>query len=322
MSLTVPVWAQAADGAPATAEAATKQRFAEAVKLYKGGKAAQALPMFVEVADATHSPNARLYVGHCLAQLGKYAEAYRAFALTVKETGQANGDKYQETREAAQAQLAQLGERVGRLVIVLGEIPSGLTVAVDGARVEEKELGTQLILEPGTHGVAAQADGMAPVKRQVNLDGGEVKTITLSFHKLDAAPPKAGATTGPAPMSAQPRADTATRGGTLRTLGFVAGGVGVAGFAVFTVAGLAAKGTYDHLNRECGAAGCADSAHRNAIDRGKLQQTIANVGLAVGIVGVAAGGTLLVLSRSKHEESSASIALVPGGGCVSYRGAF
>jgi hypothetical protein len=322
VSLASPAPAQAPDSAQPGAETAAKEQFSRAVKLYKEGKAEQALPLFLEVANATRSPNARLYVGHCLVQLHKYVEAYRAFALTVKETGQRNSDKYDATREAAQAQLAVLSARVARLVISLADIPQGLAVAVDGTSVEEKELGAQLALEPGAHSIEARADGVVGVKREVNIEDGEVKTITLSFQKLEPGPPKAEATTSRAPAPTPAQADTSAHGGTLRTLGFVAGGVGVAGFAVFTVAGLSAKSTYDQLSRECGSAGCADSAHRDAIDRGKSQQTVANLGLIVGAVGIAAGGTLLLLGLSQHPDTGASVALAPGGGTISYLGTF
>ncbi len=316
-----PASAQTAEAAPPATEAAAKERFSQAVKLFKEGKTEEALSAFRAVADATHSPNARLYVGHCLVQLHRYAEAYRAFLLTIKEAGQVGNDKYEPAREAAQAQLSALGQRVARLVISLTDVPPGLAVTVDGTSLEERELGTELVLEPGPHRIEAQAAGMAGVTRQVNVDGGEIKTITLSLHKLEAGTQKNPAPPTPSPGPAAPRATTSPGAG-LRTFGLVIGGVGVAGFAVSLGTGLSAKRTYDDLNRECGAAGCADSAHRNAIDRGKSLQTAANVGLVVGAVGVATGTTLFVVGLSKRPDSGVSAAVAPGGGTVVYHGTF
>jgi hypothetical protein len=46
------------------------------------------------------------------------------------------------------------------------------------------------------------------------------------------------------------------------------------------------------------------------------------VGLVVGVVGVVAGGALLVLGSKKHKESGVDLSWSAGGGVVSYRSAF
>src|SRR5262245_10004005 len=164
--------AQQDTGSPSVDLGSAKAEFAAAQKLFKAGRFAEALPLFRNVAESTRSPNARLYVGHCLEQVGKVVDAYKVFELIVKEITEHPEEKYEPTREAAMAQLAVLQVRVSKLVISLTEIPPDVNVTLDGVRVEEKDLGSSLVVTPGTHHVEATASGAAPVRRDVNLDGG------------------------------------------------------------------------------------------------------------------------------------------------------
>lgn len=299
----------------ATAEA----KFDKGLRLFKAGKMADALSIFREVAEGNGSPNARLYVGHCLQQLGKYVEAHKAFTAVVKQTTQRGDTKYEPTREAALAQLGLLEPRIAKIVVSLADVPPGLAVALDGTALEEKELGSPIVVEPGTHKIEGTATDMAPVSRDVNVEAGESKTTILAFKKLDAAPPPA-----PEPVAIKPE-PSASKGFPMRTAGFVAGGVGVAGLTVFTVAGLMAKSTFQRMSDVCGAAGCSDPAQLSDIDKGRSQQTLANVGLVVGLVGLSAGAVLVILGgRSNGNDAPATVAIsgTPGGGAVSYTGKF
>jgi hypothetical protein len=302
------------------ADSSAKTKFADALKLYKSGNVAEALPLFREVAESTRSPNAELYVGYCLAQTAKRAEAYRAFSLVLKQIGEHPDEKYEPTREAAEAQLAILNVRLAKLVILIADVPAGLAVTIDGVAVEEKTLGSSIVVEPGTHHVEASATGLSPVRREVSLDGGELKTLNLSLKKTEQAPSS--------PLTPAPAAPPAATSGRpeekhpIRTAGYVTGAVGVAGVAVFAITGLMAKSAFNTLDRECGAVGCSDSGHQNDIDRGKSLQAIANVGLVVGVVGLIGGGTMVLLGGGKQKESGARVSLSPGGGIVTYGGSF
>jgi hypothetical protein len=301
------------------ADSSAKTKFADALKLYKNGNVAEALPLFREVAELTHSPNAQLYVGYCLAQSAKRAEAYRAFALVLKQISEHPDAKYEPTREAAEAQLAILNVRLAKLVILIADLPSGLAVTLDGAAVEEKTLGSSIVVEPGTHHVEASAAGLAPVRRDVSIDGGELKTLNLSLKKTEQAQPSP---LTPAPVATPPAAAPPEEKHPIRAAGYVTGAVGVAGVAVFAITGLMAKSAFDKLDRECGAAGCSDSSHQNDIDRGKSLQTVANIGLVVGAVGLIGGGTMVLLGGGKHRDSGARVSLSPGGGIITYGGSF
>ncbi len=291
-----------------------KAQFAAAQKLYRAGKFADALPLFRDVAESTRSPNARLYVGHCLEQIGKIVDAYKVFKLIVKEISEHPEDKYGPTREAAMSELAVLSVRVGKVIISLADFPPDLTVTLDGVRVEEKELGSSIVVSPGDHRIEASASGQSPVRRDVAVEGGEVKTVTLSFKTSDAE------RAGPPSTAPPSRTESSAQGSTMRTIGFVTGGVGAAGLGVFAIAGLMAKNTFDKLDTEC-PSGCSDRAHLDDIDRGKSLQTTANVGLAVGVLGVGAGAALVILGASTDKEGP-SVSFSKTGATFSYNGRF
>jgi hypothetical protein len=307
-------------GRPAMDNAAAEAKFNAGLRLFKAGKMADALPVFREVAENNGSPNARLYVGHCLQQLGKYVDAHKAFTAVVKQTTQRADTKYEQTREAALAQLGLLEPRVAKIVVSVVDVPSGLAVKLDGATVEEKDLGSPLVVEPGTHHIEGTAAQMTPVVRDVGVEAGESKSTILTFKKVDAAP----APSAPVDNTAL-KVETPPKGGfPMRTAGFIAGGAGVAGIAVFTIAGLSAKSTFNRMSETCGSTGCSDPGQVSEIDKGRSQQTLANVGLAVGIVGLAAGATLVILSRNQNGDPAATVAVsgLPGGGALSYAGRF
>jgi hypothetical protein len=89
--------------------------------------------------------------------------------------------------------------------------------------------------------------------------------------------------------------------------------VGVAGLATFGIFAAMAKSTYDDLNTACHGGPCPASKN-SEISSGKTQQTVANVALGVGIVGVALGVTLFVVSMPKSTaESGAALVVTPTG---------
>jgi hypothetical protein len=140
----------------------------------------------------------------------------------------------------------------------------------------------------------------------------------VSLPRLPALSTVADATAAP-PTAPAPVDD----GSGLRTAGYVAGGVGLVGLALFAIAGLGAKNAYDKLDADCGSDGCTDEAHRSDIEGGRMLQTAANIGLATGLTGLGVGATLMVLgSRSPVEKREPSASVSANGGMITYGGHF
>lgn len=304
-----PARAHAADAAGPDATESAKV-FANAVKTFKAGNAKEALPNFERVAASTKSPNAQLYVGYCLADLGRHREAHKAFSLTIQYALALKDRRYDAAREAAQDQVLALNLRLAKLVLSFVDAPPSLSVLVDGDPVPADELGSPIVLEPGAHHVRATAEGVQPIERDETIEAGGSKTLTLSFAK---SPEKA----------VVPEVARAPRGndGTLRMLGFVSGGVAVAGLSVFAITGLKARSIHSQLESEC-PHGCSDAHHLDLVGRGKSMQTVANVSLAIGAVSAAASATLLYFGYRQGGSAETSVAVERGGFSLLYRGSF
>lgn len=91
----------------------------------------------------------------------------------------------------------------------------------------------------------------------------------------------------------------------MRLGAYIAGGVGVLGLATFAVSGAMASSTYNDLNHTCGNGPCP-SSKSGEISSGRTQETLANVGLVVGALGVGAGVTLFVLSMPRGAQGAST----------------
>jgi hypothetical protein len=158
----------------------------------------------------------------------------------------------------------------------------------------------------------------AQAARRATMDVGQAARPVLALGSL----PLAGATSaagaaaapasppsGPAPAASPPSDD----GAALRTIGYVAGGIGIVGFVLFAVAGIGAKNAHDRLDEACNAGRCNDASTQADIEDGKRLQTAANVGLVTGLAGVGLGATLIVLGAHSAHDASAVGAARPGG---------
>jgi hypothetical protein len=85
--------------------------------------------------------------------------------------------------------------------------------------------------------------------------------------------------------------------------------VAILGLATFIIAGTMANGTHSDLEKACGAGPCPPG-HEDDISSGRTEQTIANVGLVVAIIGAAAAATIFVIDRPSSDAKSARVPLV------------
>jgi len=315
------VWSAAAQAetgrsvAPVAARSTPEAEFAEAVRIFKGGDTARALPIFVHLTETTNSPNVQLYVGYCHLDLGHEREAHQAFSQSVKLSHDLGGDKYAATQEAAQVELGKLNLRLASLTISFVDLPEEFVVKLDGAVIDSALLGSPLVVVPGLHLVEAEAKGAKPISRDVPLEAGAFKAIALQFEKMSE--PDA-----PKQLVTQPvLVDQPTPTSTWTRWGLVAAGLGAIGLGTFAVAGLQARSTYNKLQTEC-PSGCSDAAHRDDASKGGTYQTVANVGLVLGIAGSLTGATLVYLGATRKPSAAPSIEVSPQLVRLSYVGSF
>ena len=111
-------------------------------------------------------------------------------------------------------------------------------------------------------------------------------------------------------------------GAGLRTAGYILGGLGIAGFVLFAIAGISAKNAHDRLDESCAAGQCNDPANQSDISDGKLFQTAANIGLATGLVGLGLGATLIVVGSHPSNDAPPASGNSPSGAIVTFTGRF
>jgi hypothetical protein len=106
----------------------------------------------------------------------------------------------------------------------------------------------------------------------------------------------------------------------LRTWAFVAGGVGVAGIGAFAILGSMASSKFDDLESRCTSRRCPAGTQED-IDTGKSLQTVANVALGLGVIGLGTGVLLYVLDAKRETTvADTGVRVAVGPGSVSVEG--
>jgi hypothetical protein len=272
--------------------------------------------------DVVNSPNARLVLSRALRDAGSLADAWTEYGRTIADATKlaATEDRYAKTAEAASTERAELEPKLAFVVVTLAHAPPDATLKVGGRMVAPSEAGGPFVVPAGAVDVVlTDSSGKELARQTVSATVGQ-KTAALLDAQPEVAPP-------PPPVVAEtPRHDEPhvvdtppepSSGSKLRLYSYVVGGIGVAGLALFTVYGLIDNSTYSDLQSSCPHNACPPGK-QGEIDSGRTQQTIANVSLVVGGVGLAAGATMFVISLS--HKSSPTTGLVLGPGYLGVRG--
>jgi hypothetical protein len=278
-------------------------QFTEGSAHFQGKRWSEALSAFERSFALVPSPNTELLIARCQRELGRRPEAVRSFEHAAEEARRrtaAGETKYAQTAEVAAAEGAQLRAQLGTIRVHVARATSA-TVTIEGRAVQLDPNGDATVLrDPGTTTIVVRDANGAQQKQTVTVLAGV--TVQTDFAGSDGSPPP--------PPPPPPGGDTG--GGTSWAVPAAvgAGVVTVAGFAVFTGFGLASKATYDDLAARCGPTNCGP-ADRDDADRGKRQQTIANVGLVVGSVAAVATIAFVVVAFTSGPKNASARGLTP-----------
>ena len=144
----------------------------------------------------------------------------------------------------------------------------------DGTSVSPASFGVPIPVDVGQHSVEATAAGHKPftTTATVSKDGESVEVSVPKLEPEAAATPEPAATmTTATPSQAPPSADKGEGSGQ-RTIGFVIGGVGVAGLAAGAITGLMAMGKSSDAKATCPTDGAC--ASRDAVDASESARTL------------------------------------------------
>lgn len=208
-----------------------------------------------------------------------------------------------------------LEAKVARLSLRRGAgSPPSLRAELDG---QPTKFDDRIPVDAGRHVVRALADGHAPAQQEIDVADGSSTTLDLQ------PGPSAGVTTtvvpvGPSPTSGDPAAPHSEGGGSgWTTAGWIAGGVGVAGIALFAISAVIISGAEGDIEDACEGDRTECSAEAGeAADRGEAWMAPNAIGFGVGLVGLGLGVTFLVIGA----DDGAQVA-VRGDG-VTLRGSF
>jgi hypothetical protein len=287
--------------AQATDAAIAESLYRQGRALMEAGKLVEACPKLVESQRIDPQLGTLLNVAVCHERIGLTASAWSEFnAVAAQATQRNEEDRARYAREHA----AALEPRLSYLSLRVAERAPALTVKLDQRALGPAAWANPLPIDPGTHQVEASLPGKRTWSRQFDVRGPGATNIEIpELADADAATPAAL----PAPDDG---------GSTRRTLGFVVGGVGVAGLAVGTAFGVMTFSAKSEGDEHCpGDHSLCDDTGLEHHDRASTYATVSTIAFAGGIAAVAVGTVLVLTSGStrRTQAHTTGLRLAPGG---------
>ena len=299
-------------------------RFLKGKDLFSRKKFDEALTEFRASIDIVASPNTRLQIARTLRAMAKYVASYAELGRAMAEAKElsAGDSRYKLAYDAAVQERTELQPLLGFVTLTLQNAADGTRVMVGDEEILRAAWSEPVPVYGGSAEIDVLTPGHAPVKNTVTVAAGA--TAALTVDATSGAPDQAVAEAPPPPpppAPPPPPPPPSFDNRRLRPWAYVSGGVGAAGLITFGIFGAMASSSYNDLNSACTNGACP-SSKSGEISSGKTDQTVANVGLVVGIVGAAAGGVLFVLSMPKKTDAAPAATLVVGPSWVGLKQAF
>lgn len=279
--------------------------FDQAVALMERGNFAEACPKLARSNELSPNGGTLFALAECYERSGKIASAW----VTYKEAAiRANAAKRVDAETRANDAAARLAPNISKLVI---EVPppasvDGLSVALDGRPVARAEWGVATPIDPGRHTMRISAPNRVTATREVAFDGTAAqKTVSIPVLAVR-----------PAPVPEPVVAEGEPRGRTQRILGFVVGGVGVAGLAMGAVFGFRASAQNDEASAHCRDVNLCDAEGIRLDEEARDAAMVSTVAFIAGGA-LAAGGLVLLLTapnaRGPARSATLGVRGAPGG---------
>jgi hypothetical protein len=276
-------------GSAAAQQPTPEQLFEEGRRAMARGDYATACPSLRTSLEQSGSKGALYNLALCEDE-GKAGRLATSLALWQRVRAEF-ADQPEIVREA-ETRIAELERKVAKLQFRLGaEAPADTSVELDGARAA---LDVDVPVDAGRHRVVVVAPHHEPRSSEVTIGDGEKQVIAVLPGSSTAPVPGGGTTVPP---------DESAGGSGWTTAGFIAGGVGIAGIALYAISLPILFGVQDDIETRCPVVEdepiCRteeDEAFAlDARNRGETWQVVNVVGLVTGIVGVGAGITFLAI---------------------------
>jgi hypothetical protein len=164
-------------------------------------------------------------------------------------------------------------------------------------------------MDPGVHEVVLDSPGQDPLRLSVPLAEGERRVLTL--------------------RRAEGPIDAPAESSSLRTVGFIVGGVGAASLAASVITGVLVLDKKSTVDEHCDADFCTEQAGIDAASAGSTLATVSTITFFAGIAALGAGAILVLTSddpggaaarslrpalRARAAATVVGPAVFPGGG--------
>jgi hypothetical protein len=296
-----PASAPASQGDKTAAEAL----FGEGKRLMSEGKFAEACPKLAESNRIDPGAGTLTALALCHRGEGRTATAWSEFKEVISL---ARKDGRKDREEVASTNANELEPKLSRLKIQLDPAADqqGLTVKVDETVMNRAAFGSALPVDPGARRVTATAPLKKPFETTVNI-GAERDEKSVQIHALeDDAEAIAQAEREKQEAAARANGDgPGTRKGnsTLRYAGYGLAGLGIVGIGVGSFFGVKALGKNSDAKDACPNTTCTNAAGVQSSKDAKSAATISNIAVGAGILAVA-GGVVLVLVSGPSKSST------------------
>jgi hypothetical protein len=309
-----PTAAAAAEEPPIEVQQQYRLIVEHAVVEFDAGRFAEARALFLRAHEMWPSARTFRVLGMTSFELRNYVSALRALTAALADARRPLSDEH---RREVEALIEQTRVFVGRYRLEL--TPATARLRVDG-NAAQREIDGSLLLGVGHHELLASADGHAPLRRQLFVEGRDDRTLVLELVPLSASPPPAASTEDrpAAPPPAQPAAPAAvTADPSPRDSGFelwpwmlgAGGAIGATALVLF----ISAEVEDD----------CKPMCANGQVDSIRLKEKIYWTSAAVS-AGLLVTGTVLFFSResAKAEQGAFTARFEVGAGYVGTRGRF
>jgi hypothetical protein len=290
--------------------------FIQAKDLMKQDRFSEARPILEESQRIGPASGTLLNLAQCYEKERKTASAWAAL-----REARVIADRQQDPARVkiAEEWLKEIEPRLSYLTVNVSaeaEAIEGLEVRRDDDLLGRVTRGTAIPVDQGTHRISASAERYELFMIEVHV-GSDGDRQTVEVPMLKALPPPPAppqVTVPPRPVervAERPPANKPTKGGVLRTTGFLAGGIGLASITVGTIFGMLAKMKNDEARKLCRASPCGDQGGVNSATKALVDANVANVTIGVGAGLFALGTILYFVSPRQPPKSEGATALGP-----------
>ncbi|HEX6274112.1 MAG TPA: hypothetical protein VFZ53_13785 [Polyangiaceae bacterium] len=268
------------------ADATAEALFRAGREAMEQGDYATACNRFAESQRLEPAGGTAFNLAACFEKLGRIASAWK----TYREAAERLPPGDARTRHAEE-RARGLEAKLPKLTLLPGPGAENVGVELNGTELGAASLGLELPVDPGAQRIVVRAKGREARTMTVTLGESETKQVVVSPGPATAPEPVA---TPAATASANARDSAPSdHGSGQRTLGWVLGGVGVAGLAVSAVTGVMVLDRKSTVDEECTNDTCSTKGDEAAAS-GRTLSTVSTIAFVAGAVGVGVGAYFLL----------------------------